>query len=112
MARVVGCLGLAMPLLAGPAHSAILDQAWAGGFAHSINYLGDNKESGTADAQLEIDSTAPAFLRPIGGPRVNATLSLNTAGLSDFASLGLTWRRKLVGAWRARWTPVSGSVTA
>ncbi len=96
-ARVVVCLGLATPLLASPARSAILDQVWLGGFAHSINYLGDAKESGTADAQLEIDSTPPALLRPIGSPRVNATLSLNTAGLTDFASLGLTWRRKLVG---------------
>ncbi|HEY2658155.1 MAG TPA: acyloxyacyl hydrolase [Caulobacteraceae bacterium] len=74
-----------------------LDQIWVGGYAHDVSDLRHGKESGTGDVQVEIDSARPAWLRFMGAPRLNAALSLNSAGLTNFGSAGLTWNHRLIG---------------
>jgi hypothetical protein len=82
---------------AGPvfAQSRLLDEVWVGGFAHDTSDLGAGKESNTEDAMVEVDSGRPGVLRFLGAPRIGASLSLNTAGLSNFGALSLVWDHHL-----------------
>jgi hypothetical protein len=93
-------VGLAALLCAAssPARAEIFDQVWIGGYAHDISDWGLGKESNTADVQLEVDTAQPQFLRFLGAPHLNATLALNTAGKTDFGSVGLAWDHRLVGS--------------
>ena len=56
------------------------------------------KESNTTDVQLEVDTAQPGALRFLGAPHLNATLALNTAGKTDFGSVGLAWDKRLIGS--------------
>jgi len=81
-----------------PARAEIIDQVWIGGYAHDISDLGLGKESNTADVQFEVDTAQPQLLRFLGAPHLNATLALNTAGKTDFGSVGLAWDHRLLGS--------------
>jgi hypothetical protein len=87
---------------AGPvfAQSRLLDEVWVGGFAHDTSDLGAGKESNTEDAMVEVDSGRPGVLRFLGAPRIGASLSLNTAGLSNFGALSLVWDHHLFSRHR------------
>jgi len=101
MVRSVLAFGAAVAALAfsaSPAAAEIVDQVWIGGYAHDISDLGLGKESNTTDIQLEVDSAQPQVLRFLGAPHLNATLALNTAGKTDFGSVGLAWDRRLIGS--------------
>lgn len=80
------------------ARAEIVDQVWIGGYAHDITDWGLKKEGNTADVQLEVDTAQPQVLRFLGAPHLNATLALNTAGKTDFGSVGLAWDRRLFGS--------------
>jgi lipid A 3-O-deacylase len=75
----------------------IVDEVWVGAFAHDVTDLGRGRESDGADLELEIDTVKPAVLRFLGAPRVNATIALNSAGLTNFGGVGLVWDRRLAG---------------
>jgi lipid A 3-O-deacylase len=95
----IGCLALA--LVPPPARAeGLVDQVWIGGFAHDIVHVGGGRESGSTDFQVEADSQRPALLRGIGAPRLNATFSANSAGQTNFGSVGLTWDRGLTSRLR------------
>jgi Lipid A 3-O-deacylase (PagL) len=81
-----------------PVRAEIIDQVWIGGYAHDITDWGMRKEGNTADVQLEVDTAQPNVLRFLGAPHLNATLALNTAGKTDFGSVGLAWDRRLFGS--------------
>jgi|GEM_PF-3833448 len=84
------------------ARARVLDEFWIGGFAHDVDHIGAGRESNTADIQIEIDSARPSALRAIGSPRINFTLSENSAGLTNFGAIGFTWDRRL-------WKKLEGS---
>jgi len=98
LASGVAGLAAALSLFSAPARAGIIDQVWIGGYAHDISDLGNGKESNTADIQLEVDTGQPRFLRFLGAPHFNATLALNTAGETDFGSVGLAWDHRLFGS--------------
>jgi len=79
------------------AKADLIDEAWIGGYAHDISDIGHGKESNTEDVQLEVDTGQPALLRFLGAPHLNAVVSFNSAGESDFAAVGLAWDHRLVG---------------
>jgi hypothetical protein len=89
----------AAPLLALPlrASADVIDEVSVTGLAHDVNDIDHGKESGTADIQLEVDSTRPPILRIIGVPRVNAFVALNSAGRTNSAGAGLVWDHRLFG---------------
>jgi len=67
-----------------------IDEGKLGVLAHDIRFLGNHVEPG-ADINVEVLFTAPAFLRILGLPRPHLGLSVNTAGATDYAYIGLTW---------------------
>jgi hypothetical protein len=73
----------------------LLDEVWVGGFSHDISDIGAGKESGDVDVEIEADSVRPRLLRPLGAPRITAVMMLDSAGVSSFAALGLTWNHTL-----------------
>jgi lipid A 3-O-deacylase len=92
---------LVLALTPPPARAAgVVDEVWVGGFAHDIVHGGGGGESGSADFQIEVDSPQPAVLRGIGAPRLNATFSANSAGQTNFGSVGFTWDRGLTSRLR------------
>jgi lipid A 3-O-deacylase len=94
-ARAALLVGLAMAAAPLAARAGVLDEVWVGGFAHDVSDIGHGKESGSEDVQLEVDSGAPSILRFLGAPRLNAALTLNSAGLTNFGAVGLTWSHRL-----------------
>ena len=96
--RGVTCRWLAMVcmaltgLWAGPVHAdpGWIDQVTLGVLAHDIHFLGNHVEPG-ADLNVEVLFPSPALLRILGAPRPHLGLSLNTAGATDYAYVGLTW---------------------
>jgi lipid A 3-O-deacylase len=95
LAPILAALGLAA-ILPSVARADIVDEVSVGGFAHDVSD-GHGKESGTQDIQLEVDSTRPPILRVLGAPRVNAFISLNSAGRTNSAGAGLVWDHRLFG---------------
>ncbi len=88
--------------LAGPAHAddkGWIDEGKLGVLAHDIRVfdLGRRGEPG-ADVNVEVLFTAPAFLRIVGLPRPHLGFSVNTAGATDYAYMGLTWSGR---PWRS-----------
>jgi hypothetical protein len=77
------------------ARAGVIDEIWAGGLAHDLNDFDHGKESDSGDVQIEVDTARPAALRPLGAPRVNLVLAVNSAGHSDLASAGLTWDHRI-----------------
>ena len=80
-------------LWAGPAHAdpGWIDEVKLGVLAHDIRFLSDHFEPG-ADINVEVLFPSPAFLRVLWAPRPHLGLSINTAGATDYAYAGLTWR--------------------
>ena len=78
--------------LAGPAHAdpGWMDEVKLGVLAHDIRFLGNHVEPG-ADINVEVLFPSPALLRVLWAPRPHLGLSLNTAGATDYAYVGLTW---------------------
>ena len=99
LGRGVVCRWLAMVLIAptvlwaGLAHAGLgwLDEVKLGVLAHDIRFLADHVEPG-ADINVEVLFSSPALLRVLGAPRPHLGLSLNTAGATNYAYGGLTWR--------------------
>jgi hypothetical protein len=99
-AAVGVALSLVTMVLAPAAKAGVIDEVWAGGYAHDISdidHRDHQKESNTQDIQLEVDTVQPRLLRFLGAPHLNAIVSLNTAGESQMASVGLAWDRRLLG---------------
>lgn len=93
--RDLAFFALALALAASRAHAGPIDEIWIGVLAHDVSDIGRGKESGTADLLVELDSKPPSGLRFLGAPRLNAAVSLNSAGRSDLASVGLVWDPRL-----------------
>jgi Lipid A 3-O-deacylase (PagL) len=98
LASCAASLAALICTVSSPARAEIVDQVWIGGYAHDITDWGLRKEGNTADVQLEVDTAQPDILRFLGAPHLNATLALNTAGKTDFGSVGLAWDRRLWGS--------------
>jgi len=67
-----------------------MDEVKLGVLAHDIRFLGNHVEPG-ADINVEVLFPSPALLRVLWAPRPHLGLSLNTAGATDYAYVGLTW---------------------
>jgi lipid A 3-O-deacylase len=67
-----------------------IDEVKLGVLAHDIHFLGNHVEPG-ADLNVEVLFPSPALLRVLGAPRPHLGFSLNTAGATDYAYVGLTW---------------------
>ncbi len=91
------CTVVATLALSPQSKADIVDEISVGGFAHDFNDIGHGKESGSADIQVEVDTTRPPILRLIGAPRVNVFAAVNTAGGVDSAGAGLVWDHRLFG---------------
>jgi lipid A 3-O-deacylase len=106
---LVGLCALATGL-AGPAHAdpGWIDEVKLGVLAHDIRFLGNHVEPG-ADINLEVLFPSPAFLRLLWAPRPHLGVSLNTAGATDYAYLGLTWSGR---PWRPLLTLPEGLFVA
>jgi lipid A 3-O-deacylase len=85
-------LALALPAAA---RADVIDEISVGGFSHDVSDVGRGKESGSADVQLEVDTTRPPLLRVLGAPRVNAFVAVNSAGHTDSGGAGLVWDHQL-----------------
>jgi len=72
------------------ANPSWIDEVKLGVLAHDIHFLGNHVEPG-ADLNIEVLFPSPAVLRILGAPRPHLGLSLNTAGATDYAYVGLTW---------------------
>jgi len=76
-----------------------IDEVKLGVLAHDIHFLSDHVEPG-ADINVEVLFSSPALLRVLGAPRPHLGLSLNTAGATNYAHGGLTWRGRPWGRLR------------
>ncbi len=76
--------------------------------AHDIRFLGNHVEPGAA-LNVEVLFRSPAVLRVLWAPRPHLGLSLNTAGATDYAYLGLTWSGR---PWRPLLTLPEGLFVA
>jgi lipid A 3-O-deacylase len=106
---VMVCMTLSV-LGAGSAQAAPswIDEVKLGVLAHDIRFLSDHVEPG-ADLNVEILFPSPAVLRVLGAPRPHLGLSLNTAGATDYAYVGLTWSGR---PWRSLLTLPEGLFVA
>ncbi len=75
----------------------IVDEVSVAGLAHDLSDVGGGKESDTEDVQFEVDTTRPPILRLLGAPRLNAFISVNSAGHTNSAGGGLVWDHRLFG---------------
>jgi lipid A 3-O-deacylase len=87
-------LALAVALPAA-ARADVIDEISITGLSHDVSDIGHGKENGTADIQLEVDTTRPPLLRVLGAPRVNAFVAVNSAGHTDSGGAGLVWDHQL-----------------
>jgi len=96
--------------LAGPAHAdpGWIDEVKLGVLGHDVRFLGDHVEPG-ADLNVEVLFSTPAFLRVLWAPRPHLGLSLNTAGATNYAYVGLTWSGR---PWRPLLTLPEGLFAA
>jgi lipid A 3-O-deacylase len=92
---LLACAFAAAIALPSKSKADVVDEVSVGGFAHDVMDLGHGKESGTADIQLEVDTTRPPILRILGAPRINAFVSINSGGGADNAGAGLVWDHQL-----------------
>jgi lipid A 3-O-deacylase len=90
---LVAALGLA--LVATRANAGPIDEVWVGGFAHDVTNAGQGVESNTQDVVIEVDTKRPSVLRFLGAPRLNAVIALNSAGETNFGSVGLVWDHRI-----------------
>jgi lipid A 3-O-deacylase len=77
------------------AKADLIDEVSVAGFSHDLSDIGHGKESNSADIQIEVDTTRPPLLRVLGAPRVNAFVTLNSAGRTNSAGAGLVWDHRL-----------------
>jgi len=92
---LLACAFAAAVALPATSRADIVDEVSVGGFAHDVSDIGHGKESGTADIQLEVDTARPPILRILGAPRVNAFVSINSAGRTNSGGAGLVWDHQL-----------------
>ncbi len=106
---LVAC-ALAHAGLAGAADAGWINEGKLGMLAHDIRVLGLGRPGETgADVNVEILFTSPAFLQALGTPRLHLGLAVNTAGMTDYGYLGLTWSGR---PWRPLLTLPDGLFVA
>jgi lipid A 3-O-deacylase len=92
-------LGAAI-MTASPAEAGV-DEAYVGAMAHNIcvtDCKNADKEDGfNVELQLSFDS--PGFLDWAGSPTPYVVASINTAGETSFAGVGLDWRWEFADHW-------------
>jgi len=93
----------AMAAAAGPAQASDgpVDSIHFGVMAHNIRVIDPknaNKEDGPA-VEFQVNFDSPRFLHWAGSPTPYAVASLNVAGDTSFAGVGLEWRLRLGEHW-------------
>lgn len=85
----------------GDANAGLIDEVKVGVLAHNIQVTDGknaNKEDGP-NVELQLNFKSPKFLDVIWSPRPYAAVTVNTAGETSFASLGLEWRWRFAEGW-------------
>lgn len=99
--KMVGLAAMGAALMLAPAAYADVNELHVGVMDHNIcvvNCKNANKEDGpNIEAQLTFDS--PDFLDWALSPRPYLLASLNTAGDTSFAGVGLEWRWDFAEGW-------------
>jgi lipid A 3-O-deacylase len=78
--------------------SDVVSEVRAGLFAHDTGPFSARKEDGV-DVNLELLFRSPGFLDIIWSPRPHLGVSVNSAGDTSQAYLGLTWEYAFAGRW-------------
>jgi lipid A 3-O-deacylase len=78
-----------------------IDRAYLGVLAHNIQVI-DGKNAGKEDGpavELQVNFSSPGFLRWAGSPEPYVVGSLNVAGETSFAGVGLEWNWEFAEGW-------------
>jgi lipid A 3-O-deacylase len=100
----VGTAGLAAfgaALTAAPVAHAGVDEAYVGAMQHNIcvtDCKNADKEDGPA-IEFQVSFDSPGFLDWAGSPRPYALASVNVAGETSFAGVGVEWRWDFAEGW-------------
>jgi lipid A 3-O-deacylase len=102
MRRVLGA-ACALGALIGQAEEACagIERVHLGVLAHNIEVIDGknaNKEEGPA-VELQVNLSSPRFLHWAGSPEPYVVGSLNTAGDTSFAGVGLEWNWRFAEGW-------------
>lgn len=101
--RLALAFGLAGAGLALPSSAcAQVDEVRVGVLAHNIRITDPknaDKEAGL-DVGGELLFASPGVLRPLAAPRPYVAVSVNTAGETSYAGVGLIWQWRLADGWR------------
>jgi lipid A 3-O-deacylase len=81
---------LAMAAATASAETKLVDEVRLGVLRHDAGIFGDHKEPGV-DFNGELLFVSPDFLKPIGAPRPDLGVLVNSAGATSQAYAGLTW---------------------
>jgi lipid A 3-O-deacylase len=87
MKRLLLAATAAAALAAAPARA---DELFGGIYAHDVNWI--TKSGIERGADFEIGWRGRKILRALGGPRPHAFVSVNSAGDTHFAAVGVSWR--------------------
>jgi lipid A 3-O-deacylase len=81
--------------------AAGIDRVYLGVLAHNIQVM-DEKNAGKEDGptvELQANFSSPGFLRWAGSPEPYVVGSLNVAGETSFAGVGLEWNWEFAEGW-------------
>jgi lipid A 3-O-deacylase len=99
--KAAGLAALGAAIMAASPAQAGIDEAYVGVMAHNIcvtDCKNANKEDGPAiELQLSFDS--PGFLEWAASPTPYVVASINAAGDTSFAGVGLDWRWEFADGW-------------
>lgn len=87
MKRLLLAAAAAAALSAAPARA---DEVFGGVYAHDVNWI--TRSGIERGADFEIGWRGRKILRALGGPRPHAFVSVNSAGETHFAAVGVSWR--------------------
>lgn len=97
----VGVAAFGAAMMLAPQAEAGIDEIHIGVMAHNVcvtDCKNADKEDGP-NVELQISFDSPGFLRWAGSPQPYLMASINTAGETSFAGVGLEWRWEFAEGW-------------
>lgn len=91
-------VGLAAMLWAGAAQADPVEEVRTAVLYHDVLHPGSDAEEG-ADIEIDVVFREWEGLKFLGRPKINVTAAANTAGDTNFASVGLVWDKDFSDRW-------------
>lgn len=96
-------IGVALALAASAAQAGPVEEVRTAVLYHDVLHPGSEAEDG-ADIEIDVLFREWGALKILGRPKINLTGSLNTAGDTNFASIGLVWDKDFSERWYGEFT--------